>query len=128
MPFQKDSPYLDLFKYVFSELKETGGIDQITRKYGPRPQVCPDYSGHPLGFDSCIILFLMIFAGLLAGLCLILMEHLLHYWRPDITWFSSVPPEQDHESENRMLKLKIIHLEQHNSWLIIRYRQDNFQS
>jgi hypothetical protein len=92
--FQKDYPYLDLFNYFLSELKESGAYDKILKNYEPLKQVCPDYSGLPLGFDSCISLFLVILAGLAACFCLFFMECILNYLYPQLNWFSSIPPEE----------------------------------
>jgi hypothetical protein len=85
--FQKDSPYLDLFNFMIKELKEKGSYDKIAANYEPPPQICPDISGQSLGFDSCITCFLIILAGLSACICLLMIECLLHYLFPDITWF-----------------------------------------
>jgi hypothetical protein len=92
--FQKDSPYLDLFNYMLKELMEKGTYDKIAASYEAVPQFCPDTSGQPLGFESCITLFLIILAGLSTCICLLFIECMLHYLYPEITWFSSVPPEE----------------------------------
>ena len=47
--FQKDSPFLDIFNFYLKELRERGSFSQIFKKYQSQPQVCPDYSGKPLG-------------------------------------------------------------------------------
>jgi hypothetical protein len=79
---------------MIKELKEKGTYDKIAANYEPQPQICPDMSGQPLGFDSCITLFLIILAGLSACICLLVTECFLHYLFPEITWFiSSIPPE-----------------------------------
>jgi hypothetical protein len=114
--FQKDSPYLDLFNYMIKDLKEKGSYDKIAANYEPEPQFCPDTSGQPLGFDSCITLYLIIIAGFSACICLLFLECLLHYLFPEITWFSTIPPEEcepDHKLNYiiRELELKIKHLE-----------------
>lgn len=98
--FQKDSPYLDVFNFHFKKLKENGVYDQIVMKYKPRPQVCPDFSGQPLGFGSCISLFLIILAGHVFGLSLMLIECILIFLNPKLTWFSSLP------SEEQLLRIK----------------------
>jgi hypothetical protein len=78
--FQKDSPYLDLFNYMIKEFKVKGTYDKIAVNYESQPQTCPDSSGQPLGFDSCIILFLIILAGFSACICLLFIECMLHYF------------------------------------------------
>ena len=65
--FQKGSPFLDLFNYYLKEMRETGALDQIMKKYDSGPQVCEDYSGKPLGPGSvsaafAFMIFAMIFA------------------------------------------------------------------
>ena len=68
--FQKDSPFLPVFNYYLKEMREKGSMKQILDKYEPQPQVCPDYSGQPLGFGACFTAFLVLVFG--AGLALIL--------------------------------------------------------
>ena len=45
-------------------------MKQILTKYDAQPQVCPDYSGKPLGFGACFTAFLVLIFG--AGVALIL--------------------------------------------------------
>jgi hypothetical protein len=58
---------------------------------------------------------LIILAGFLACICVLFIECLLHYLFPEITWFSSIPPEESEKDSKlkyiRELKLKIKHLE-----------------
>ena len=58
--FQKDSPYLPLFNHYLKDMREKGSLNQILKKYEAAPQVCPDSSGLPLGFDSCFTAFLLL--------------------------------------------------------------------
>lgn len=51
--FQFNSPYLGPFNYFLKQMRERGAMKNILEKYESRPQVCPDYSGRPLGFDNC---------------------------------------------------------------------------
>jgi len=68
--FQKDSPFLSLFNYNLNEMKEKGSLKQIQVKYGPPPQICPDYSGKSLGVGSVFTAFVVLFSGV--GIALIL--------------------------------------------------------
>jgi hypothetical protein len=125
--FQKDSPYLDLFNYMIKEMKEKGSYDKIAANYKPPPQFCPDTSGQPLGFDSCITVYLIIIAGFSVCICLLFIECLLHYLCPEITWFSSLTPEE--LCYVKELKLKIKELEaqmsyEHNDSLEIQNESD----
>ena len=61
--FQKDSPYLGLFKHYLKELREKGVLEQILIKYESGAQFCPDESGKPLGFESCFTAFLVLLLG-----------------------------------------------------------------
>ena len=70
MAFQKDSPFLPLFNYYLNEMKEKGSLKQIQVKYEPPPQICPDYSGKSLGFNSVFSAFGVLFSGV--GIALIL--------------------------------------------------------
>ena len=68
--FQKDSPFLPLFDYYLNEMREKGSLKQIQVKYEPPPQICPDYSGKSLGFNSVFSAFGVLFSGV--GIALIL--------------------------------------------------------
>jgi hypothetical protein len=76
---------------MLKEMKEMGTFNKAN--YEPLPQLCPDTSGQALGFDSCITLFLIILAGFSASICVLFIE-CIHYLYPEITWFSSVAPEE----------------------------------
>ena len=68
--FQKDSPFLPLFNYNLNKMRERGSLKQIKVKYEPPPQICPDYSGKPLGVNSAFSAFGVLFSGV--GIALIL--------------------------------------------------------
>ncbi|XP_059081679.1 glutamate receptor ionotropic, kainate glr-3-like isoform X2 [Tigriopus californicus] len=69
--FQKKSPYFDAFWYQLNKMKERGATKQILEKYEAGKQVCPDYSGKPLGFGQCFTAFIALMGGMLLGfLCL----------------------------------------------------------
>ena len=70
--FQKDSPFLDLFNFYLKEMREKGSMKQILEKYQPPEQVCPDYSGKPLGFGAVFTAFVILCLG--AGIALILFS------------------------------------------------------
>ena len=72
--FQKDSPYLPLFNHYLKEMREKGTLKQILNKYQAAPQVCPDSSGLPLGFDSCFTAFLALIGGMATGLICFIVE------------------------------------------------------
>ncbi|XP_059085839.1 glutamate receptor ionotropic, kainate 5-like [Tigriopus californicus] len=72
--FQKDSPYLGLFNHYLKQLRERGTTKKILEKYDSRPQVCPDYSGKPLGLNNCFTAFVCLILGLLVGLALLVIE------------------------------------------------------
>ena len=71
---QKHSPYLGIFNYYLKEMQEKGALKQIKEKYGSRSQVCPDYSGKPLGFDSCFTAFCALMTGMVIGFATWLFE------------------------------------------------------
>ncbi|XP_059085217.1 uncharacterized protein LOC131882167 [Tigriopus californicus] len=72
--FQKDSPYLGLFNHYLKQLRERGTTKKILEKYDSQPQVCPDYSGKPLGLNNCFTAFVCLILGLLVGLALLVIE------------------------------------------------------
>ena len=76
--FQKNSPYLSLFDKYLGELREKGTARQILSKYESGDQICPNYSGLPIGFDSCFTAFLALISGSAVGLILFFIEYLSH--------------------------------------------------
>ena len=59
---QKNSPFLELFKTVFYEMRESGIIAKWNGKADP--QQCPDLSGKPLDMNSCFTSFIILLFGL----------------------------------------------------------------
>ena len=76
--FQKDSPFLPLFNYYLKEMKEKGSLKQIQAKYDAQPQVCPDFSGKPLGVGAVFTAFGLIFFGVAAAAILFCLEKITH--------------------------------------------------
>ena len=72
--FQKDSPFLPYFNYYLREMREKGSLQQILEKYQPKPQICPDDSGKPLGFESCFTAFIALCFGIGCAMILFLVE------------------------------------------------------
>ena len=72
--FQKNSPFLPLFDFHLKKLQEKGAIDKILKEYGSKPQICPDYNGLPLGFDTCVSAFLVLIFGMAFGAFLFVLE------------------------------------------------------
>ena len=82
---QKNSPYLGIFNYYMRHLKENGVLKQILSKYQPQAQVCPDYSGKALGFNSTFTGFVPLFAGASLALLLLILEYVwlfISYTKP----------------------------------------------
>ena len=71
---QKDSPFTDLFNYYLKDMKEKGSLNQIFQKYESQPQVCPDFSGKPLGFGSCFTAFGFLIIGAFLSCLLFALE------------------------------------------------------
>ena len=78
--FQKDSPFLGLFNYYLKEMRETGTLDQIMKKYESGPQVCEDYSGKPLGFGSVSAAFIIMVFALILVLTIFLFEYVVSFF------------------------------------------------
>ena len=55
-------------------MQEKGAMKKILDKYQAPPQICPDSSGLPLGFDSCFTAFLSLIGGMAIGLTCFLIE------------------------------------------------------
>ena len=72
--FQKDSPYLDIFNYYLREMIEKGVMKQISERYKVSQQVCPDFNGSPLGFESCFAPYLILIIGTIMGFLFMIFE------------------------------------------------------
>ena len=71
---QKNSPYLPLVNYYLLKMEEIGALKQIRQKYEPPPQICPDYTGQALGFNSCFSAFSVWIGGAIVALILFSIE------------------------------------------------------
>jgi hypothetical protein len=74
MGFQKHSQYVQLFNHHIQDMKEKGIFNQIVEKYQSPQQSCPNYSGTPIGFESCFTAFLVLLCGLGISLCIGIVE------------------------------------------------------
>ena len=72
--FQKNSPYLNIFNFYFHKFKENGIWNSIEERYKIQPQVCPDLSGQPIEFSSCISAFLTLLLGFIISSFLMMIE------------------------------------------------------
>ena len=55
-------------------MREKGTLKKILNKYQAAPQVCPDSSGLPLGFESVFTAFLLLVGGIILGSILFCIE------------------------------------------------------
>ena len=55
-------------------MEEIGALKQIRQKYEPKPQICPDYTGVALGFNSCFSAFSVWIGGAVVALILFSIE------------------------------------------------------
>ena len=63
----KYSPYDGIFTYNINKLQEIGVVDRYSLKYRIPDQLCPSYSGNPLGIKQCFTAFTVLPIGILAG-------------------------------------------------------------
>ena len=70
--FPKNSPYMEVFNYHIQKLRETGTMARIFPKNPP--QICPDFSGEPLGFENIGSGFLVLVCGMGCSLLILLLE------------------------------------------------------
>ena len=73
-PFQKFSPFLDIFNFYIGEKIEKGNWNAITNRYAPKPQICPDMSGKPIEFANCFSAFLILICGVILAFLLFGLE------------------------------------------------------
>ena len=65
---------MPIFNYYLKMMRESGKLGKILSEYEVQPQVCPDSSGLPLGFESCFTAFLLLLAGMALGVILFCLE------------------------------------------------------
>ena len=69
-------------------MREKGSLNQILKKYEAAPQVCPDSSGLPLGFDSCFTAFLLLIGTSIKIYVKSILPTVLSTWPIFVvTWF-----------------------------------------
>ena len=72
--FPKNSPYLNIFNFYFHKFKDHGIWNSIEERHKIQPQVCPDLSGQPIEYSSCISAFLALLLGFIISSFLVMME------------------------------------------------------
>ena len=60
-----------MFNFYIDQLRETGALERIFKKWEPLPPICEDKTGKPLGFRNCLTCFLVMVVG--AGLGIIIL-------------------------------------------------------
>ena len=101
-PFQKNSPYLDIFNFYIGELMEKGQWNAIMSKYVAPAQVCPDLSGQAVEFSTCFTAFLLLLVGFLLSLLCLAVEFA---FKP-----KPKPLEMEVRNWDRMEKTKLVEL------------------
>ena len=71
---QKDSTYQFVFNHFLQKTKENGHIDRVWKQYVNGRQICPDYSGKPLGMSTCFTAFIVLICGSTVSIILLLIE------------------------------------------------------
>ena len=130
--FQKNSPFLPLFDFHLKKLQEKGTIDKILKEYESRPQICPDYNGLPLGFDTCISAFLVLAAGMAFGSLFFLLEwiakcfqHVAEIEESHGDFIEEVSEEEKEKVKIRKLQMKIDLLRMRKSQILQQIEQAN---
>ncbi len=115
--FQKDSQYEPIFSYYLKELRESGSLKKVFNVVAGSPQ-CPDQSGSPIGFDSCLTAFLALLLGLLSGLILICFERV---FQPG-EGIQQPPIKRRHSNYSGLVSLidKVIYKQQFESLFAVR--------
>ena len=71
---QKDSPHTEIFNYYLLEFIEKGQWSSMQKKYMAGPQVCPDFSAQPIGFESACTPFLIFLIAIILTFGLLIFE------------------------------------------------------
>ena len=101
-------------------MRERGTIKRIMEKYEKAPQICPDLTGQPLGYESCFTAFLVLIIGVLFGLTIMSLEFGFQFSGLFEDCFKTEDTEAEHGFKNILdeknflilnLKLRITQLE-----------------
>ncbi len=104
--FQKDSPLLGLFNFYLKEMREKGALKKILNKYEAQPQVCPDYSGQPLGMDNCFTAFVMLLGAGVLSIILMGIESISIATGKPLPPYETMPEEEEPASESESILVK----------------------
>ena len=69
---------MPLFNFHIKKMIEKGSFGKHNRQFHPKPQVCPDSSGQPLGFNSTLVGFLAYIACVISGLIILIIEYQIY--------------------------------------------------
>ena len=58
-------------------MTEEGSLDRIATSYAPAPQICPDNTGEPLGYESLIFVFLVLISGIGLVFTILMIEWII---------------------------------------------------
>jgi hypothetical protein len=88
-PFQKYSPYLDIFNFYIKGYKEKGIFDALSNRHQSSSPVCPDPSGMPIEFQNCFTAFLALMAGMAVSFLIMILEF---WFKPHINQDEIISP------------------------------------
>ena len=66
-----------MFNFYVTQLRETGALERIFKKWEPLPPTCEDKTGKPLGFKNCLTCFLVMVVGAGLGIIILGIEFVL---------------------------------------------------
>ena len=58
-------------------MTEEGSLNRIVNSYAPAPQICPDNTGKPLGYESLIFVFLVMISGIGLVFVILMVEWMI---------------------------------------------------
>ena len=68
---------MNIFNYYLAAMTEEGSLDRIINSYEPAPQMCPDNTGKPLGYESLIFVFLVMISGIGLVFVILMVEWMI---------------------------------------------------
>lgn len=113
--FAKNSPYFPVFNYYLRVMKESGGLDQIIRRYVTDEQpVCSETSA-ALGLDNCFTALLILGLGAFISLVCFGFERNNTRFRSYLKYFHDEDDEMDtdKDAENALEKDSALRLQLH---------------
>ncbi|RZF48156.1 hypothetical protein LSTR_LSTR009845 [Laodelphax striatellus] len=83
LPVKRNSPLREYLNFALLRMRETGILDEQSRKWHPRKPECQGNANIPaVQLQSVLVAYIVYFAGLVLSLMLLMLERLAHKRKP----------------------------------------------